>query len=138
MLAENRNIHVEQSPQKEIGILLIEGSGMLQSVIEQSIQDNSPRTISHFFETKSYNSALDALKNDTLDIIFLDWDLQDFEGMAFVEKTREIDENIPVIIFTSEIEEQTLLNACNAGVSAYIEKPIRGKQLWESVKEFLQ
>jgi len=138
MLAENRNIHKEQSQPKEIGILLIEGSGMLQSVIEQSIQDNNPGIVSHFFETKSYDSALEAIKNDAVDLIFLDWDLQDFENMDFIKKTREIDENVPVIIFTSEIEEQILLDACNAGVSAYIEKPIRGKQLWESVKELLQ
>ncbi len=73
-----------------------------------------------------------------VDLIFLDWNMPVLDGLSFVTKIRASGNSTPIVMITSVTDEDRILEAGRAGVNSYIEKPIRGNDLWEQVKEFIK
>ena len=60
------------------------------------------------------------------------------DGLSFVKRVRSDGIGTPIVMITSVTDEDKILEAGKAGVNTYIEKPVRGNQLWEQIKEFIQ
>ena len=73
-------------------------------------------------EAKDGKEALEAVKKKKLDIIILDYLLPDMNGLAVLEKIREINKEIPVVMFTAYPTPKTMHEAEKFGISAFIPK----------------
>ena len=67
--------------------------------------------------------ALIKIRQDVFDIIFIDINLPDINGLELLDKIKEIAPLSKFIIITSETNEEYRRDAINKGVIDYIEKP---------------
>ncbi|HUO07001.1 MAG TPA: response regulator [Phycisphaerae bacterium] len=81
-------------------------------------------------------SALAA--NPQLDLILVDWNMPNLDGLSFVKRMREKDKTTPVIMVTTEAEKQRIIDAIKAGVNNYVIKPFTPDSLLERVKQTLE
>jgi two-component system chemotaxis response regulator CheY len=82
-------------------------------------------------EAASGEAALEILKNEVIDLIVSDWNMQPIDGLALLKAVRA-DTNlyhIPFIMVTSESKVDNVLTAKEAGVNNYIVKPFNAETL---------
>jgi len=86
----------------------------------------------YLFETGA-NSKLRTLPT----VIFLDLKLPKVDGLEVLRRIRadKRTELLPVVILTSSIEEQDLINSYKLGANSYVRKPVDFNKFVEAVRE---
>lgn len=61
-------------------------------------------------------------ETDSIDCIVSDYEMPGMDGLEFLEAVREIDEELPFILFTGKGSEEIAAEAITAGVTDYLQK----------------
>jgi PAS domain S-box-containing protein len=69
------------------------------------------------------------------DIVISDINMPDMNGLAMIEKIREIDKDIPIVLTTAHSDSEYFLEAINHNVYHYALKPIKVKQLALAIQD---
>jgi two-component system, chemotaxis family, chemotaxis protein CheY len=72
------------------------------------------------------------------DLIMVDWNMPTMDGLAFVKKLRTSDRTTPLIMVTTEVEKDRVVDAIRAGVNNYVIKPFNAEALTQKVKQTLE
>jgi len=67
------------------------------------------------------------------DLLLIDWNMPNMDGITLVRKIRETDKKMPLIMCTTEAEKSRVLEAIKAGVNNYVVKPFTGETLSEKI-----
>jgi DNA-binding NtrC family response regulator len=86
-------------------------------------------------------AALDLLKTregEAVSLLILDLVMPDVDGMAVLEKLRESDRNLPVIVETAHGGIDTVVSAMRAGAVDFVVKPASAERLQVSIENALK
>lgn len=67
-----------------------------------------------------------------IDVIFTDWNMPIMNGLELLRQIRAIDQNVPVIMITTEGSRAKVLEAIQNGVNDYLVKPFTPQALKEN------
>jgi two-component system, chemotaxis family, chemotaxis protein CheY len=81
-------------------------------------------------------SALE--KNPDVGIILTDWNMPNMNGLDFLQKVRETNKDVPIVMITTEAEKQNVVTAIKAGANNYIVKPFTPEVLKEKIQPLLK
>jgi two-component system chemotaxis response regulator CheY len=81
--------------------------------------------------------ALSKVKAENPELILLDWNMPNMDGLSFLQKFREENKDTPVIMVTTEAEKPRIIEAIKAGVTNYVVKPFTPDVLAERINETL-
>ncbi len=99
-----------------------------------------------FLEKKGYEivqvtngyDALDVLAEDKeVEVVFLDESMPGITGLETLEKIREIDKNIPIIMITKNEAEDLMEQAIGSQIDDYLIKPVNPNQILLSLKKVM-
>ena len=79
--------------------------------------------------------ALAKFKEETPDLMLVDWNMPNMDGITLVRKIREINQTVPLIMCTTEAEKTRVLEAIKAGVNNYVVKPFTVESLGEKINQ---
>lgn len=102
--------------------LVIDDSRVMRQMICRIIQSLG-------FETLEAANGLEGLSqlsgSDTVDLILVDWNMPEMNGLKFIKAVRRGSEyaKVPIIMITTEAEMERMALAFMAGVNEYIMKP---------------
>lgn len=68
------------------------------------------------------------------DLILVDWNMPNMDGLTMVGKVRTTDKRTPMVMVTTEAEKQRVIDAIKAGVNNYVIKPFTPESLMEKVR----
>lgn len=96
-----------------------------------------------FLETKGYNvttasngnDAIELVKQNNFDIIFLDENMPGLSGLQTLSKIKVISPDVPVIMITKSEEEDIMEEAIGSKISDYLIKPVNPNQILLSIKK---
>lgn len=71
------------------------------------------------------------------ELLLVDWNMPNMDGLTFVKKFREGGNKAPIIMVTTEAEKSRVVEAIKAGVNNYVVKPFTPDLLGERIKETL-
>jgi two-component system chemotaxis response regulator CheY len=71
------------------------------------------------------------------DLMIVDWNMPNMDGITLVRKVRETDKKTLMIMATTEAEKTRVLDALKAGVNNYVVKPFTPESLLEKVSNTL-
>jgi CheY-like chemotaxis protein len=78
--------------------------------------------------TTNAESALELLKHDEYDIVFVDYDMPEHDGLWFMRNAR-LPEKTAALLFTGNLNKPMLLDMFKLGISGYLTKPINIEQI---------
>lgn len=78
--------------------------------------------------------AIDLVRDNTFDIIFLDENMPGLSGLDTLRAIREINYDVPVVMITKNEGEEIMDEALGSKVSDYLIKPVNPLQILSSIK----
>ncbi len=81
--------------------------------------------------------ALAAYKESPPDLMLIDWNMPNMDGITLVKTIRQTDKSIPMIMCTTEAEKARVVEALQAGVDNYMVKPFTAETLAEKINQTL-
>ena len=89
------------------------------------------------FEAESGESGLDILENNHIDLIIMDLGLPGMDGIEATKRSKQLNNDVRVVILTSHNDVQEVLNSLKAGANAYCSKEINPNRLTQVVASVL-
>ena len=95
--------------------------------------------LNHVHEAANGREALDLLQREWVDMVFADINMPVMNGVELVRAMRanELFQAIPVIIISTDRSTHRMNELKDAGVQAYLTKPITPEELKVTVEKFL-
>lgn len=98
-----------------------------------------------FLEQKGYevttvnsgSEAVDQVEEHYFDIVFLDENMPGLSGLETLQRIKELDTSLPVIMITKSEEESIMEEAIGSKISDYLIKPVNPNQILLSIKKNL-
>ncbi len=113
-------------------ILIVDDSRSMRKVIIKTLK-LSGFDIGEIYEASNGKEALEVLESNWVDLILSDIHMPVMNGIEFVKNLRknEMYKDIPVILITTESNEERLNEAIALGAQGYIRKPFQPEQIRE-------
>ena len=113
-------------------ILLVDDSRTIRN-----IQKNVLKQLNHtdVLEAEDGVQALAIFNEQQPELLLVDWNMPNMDGITLVRKIREINKEVPMIMCTTEAEKSRVLEAIKAGVNNYIVKPFTVESLGEKLEQ---
>jgi len=111
-------------------ILIIEDEPTVADSLQKYFRDN-------FYNTEIADSIANSksiLKSQPFDLICLDWNLSDGEGIEVLKYLRSENNNTPIILLTARDDIFDKVLALELGANDYITKPFNPRELLARVK----
>lgn len=84
-------------------------------------------------------TLLRALRQETFDLLVLDWHLPDISGPEVVRWTRgNLDSHVPILFLTNRREERDIVEGLSCGADDFMIKPMRPGQMVARVQALLR
>ncbi|MGB0717659.1 MAG: response regulator [Phycisphaerae bacterium] len=115
-------------------ILLVDDSRTIRSIQKNVLSQLGYNEID---EAEDGVQALTRFHQERPDLMLVDWNMPNMDGITLVRKIREIDKKIPMMMCTTEAEKSRVLEAIKAGVNNYIVKPFTAESLQEKITQTL-
>jgi len=115
-------------------ILLLEDDDILHDIIKEFLEEQN-FNIDSFF---SGDKALDAIGNKKYDLLLLDINVPEINGLEILEYLRDIKNKTPVIFITSLTNIKYLQKAFELGANDYLKKPFDLDELLIRIKHHLK
>ncbi len=115
-------------------VLLVDDSKTMRG-IQKKILSQLEGT--EFAEAGDGVEALVAMSSASFDLVMVDWNMPNMDGITLVHKIRQTDKKTPLIMATTEAEKTRVIEAIKAGVNNYVVKPFTPETFLEKVKQTL-
>lgn len=112
-------------------ILLVDDSKTMRNIQKRVLAELGP---TEFFEANDGVEALALVDKDTFDLILVDWNMPNMDGITFLRRFRAAGKKTPLIMVTTEVEKSRILDAIKAGANNYVVKPFTPETLLEKVR----
>jgi two-component system chemotaxis response regulator CheY len=113
-------------------VLLVDDSRTIRN-----IQKNVLSQLGHtdIAEAGDGLEALQRLEEGLPDLVLIDWNMPNMDGITLVRKIRETNKTLPLIMCTTEAQKERVIEAIKAGVNNYVVKPFNVESLSEKIEQ---
>ena len=117
-------------------VLLVDDSRTMRNIWKKIISGMDDVEI---MEAEDGQKGLEAFNgNGPIDLILLDWNMPNMDGLTLLKKIRESNKNTAVIMVTTEAEKTRIIEAIKAGANNYVVKPFTPDTLMGKIQETLK
>jgi len=115
-------------------VLIAEDSSVIQNLTKRILQIQNYK----IFSAKNGVQVLSMLENEDFDIILMDINMPQMDGMECAEKIRALDDpkksQIPIVAITGNAKNYSLDDFRSVGINEYLQKPLNFDNLVDTVK----
>jgi two-component system, chemotaxis family, chemotaxis protein CheY len=112
----------------DLYILIIEDDDQVRTSLRYILQAFGVR---HVFEARNGTEGMHFLNSSTikLDAVLCDWNMPCISGLTLLQSVRDAHNDLPFLMISGRNDMESVIQAKQAGVSAYLPKPINPGQL---------
>jgi two-component system chemotaxis response regulator CheY len=107
---------------KNIPILVVDDFATMRKIVRKQLETLGFKNIT---EAEDGDIAFEKLENNKFELIISDWNMPNMMGLEFLRKVRAKEgyQDVLFLMVTAESQKANVLDAAQAGASAYIIKP---------------
>ena len=113
-------------------VLLVDDSKTIRNIQKKALASIG---ITEVMEASDGLEALACIAAQRPDLVLLDWNMPNMDGITLVRKVRESDKALPMIMVSTEAEKSRVVQALKAGVNNYVVKPFTAETLAEKINQ---
>ena len=119
-------------------VLIVDDSSITRKVVSRAVS-LSGLNLGNIYEAKDGIEALEILNREWIDLVLADLNMPRMSGVELVEQMAADDrlEGTPVIVITSDRNQQRLSELIRRGVRTHINKPFRPETLRDALRSVL-
>ncbi|MBN1435489.1 MAG: response regulator [Sedimentisphaerales bacterium] len=114
-------------------ILLVDDSSTMRNIWKKTLRNIDDVEITEAEDGVQGLAAVD--ESGPFDLILLDWNMPNMDGITLLKKVREKKILTPVIMVTTEAEKTRIIEAIKAGANNYLVKPFTPDALQSKIQE---
>ena len=118
---------------KDVTVLLVEDHANMRVLWRTILLGFGIRKV---LEAPDATSAFEILRDDTVDVLIVDFNLEGLSGaelMRLIRRSDDMPYMIPAIACTADTRRSTLKELVNAGVDEVLAKPVSAEQAWKKL-----
>lgn len=115
-------------------ILIVEDEAVAARQLEETLHQEAYKTAT----ARSVAEARHAMEERSFDLVLLDWNLPDGDGITLLQAWREQQIAIPVLVLSANITVDDRVHALNVGADDYLCKPHSSIELLARVRALLR
>lgn len=115
-------------------IMLVDDSRTIRKIQKKTLAQLGHTDVA---EAADGVEALSLYKESPPDLMLIDWNMPNMDGITLVKTIRQMDKSIPLIMCTTEAEKARVVEALQAGVNNYVVKPFTAETLSEKINQTL-
>lgn len=120
-------------------IVIIDDSPTIRTSVEYTLKDLGYGMVHAENGLDALNKIKDLSdKGEEIAMCIVDINMPQMDGITFIKKFRENDKFTPVIVLTTEAEEEKIQEGKKSGASGWMIKPFKAEQLQSVVHKFLR
>ena len=118
---------------KELKILIIDDDEQILGIVRFVLRDLGLHKI---VTADTGKKGIDLFTDtpESFDLIICDWSMPGMSGLDVLKHIRSQDKDVPFLMLTANVTKEAILEARDAGVSAYIAKPFTPVDLQAKLK----
>ena len=116
-------------------ILLVDDSKTMRNIQKSVLSQLGFTEIEEACDGQDALSKIGAFEPE---LLLVDWNMPNMDGLTFVKKFRQNDKTTPIIMVTTETERARVVEAIKAGVNNYVVKPFTPDLLSQRINETLE
>ena len=116
-------------------ILIVEDHALTSFALKTSL--SCVDFIDEIIDVNCAKDAFEVLQDKKIDLILLDLGLPEIDGVQALEKIRENNKEIKVVILTSHCDKEEVQKCLELGINAYCTKEIKPDKLCDVIKDVL-
>lgn len=124
----NHSVQSRKNRQK-IEILVVEDDDFSRQMIMKTVKDHEAK------EAANGDEALKAYALNAPDLVLLDIELPDIQGIEILKLIQAVDPDPFVVMLTSHTDEATVKSAITNGAKGYIAKPMKKDRIMHYIAE---
>ena len=123
---------------EKIRALIVDDSSVMRKIVERSLRQAGIE-LEKVVEASNGREALEALRENRVDLILCDINMSIMDGLEFVQQMHTVEnaKGVPVVMITTEGSESHVVQALSSGARGYIRKPFTPDQVKEHVLPLL-
>lgn len=115
-------------------IMLVDDSKTMRSIQKSVLGQLGYTEIEEACDGQDALSKVGAFQPD---LLLVDWNMPNMDGITFVKHYRATNKTTPIIMVTTESEKTRVIEAIKAGVNNYVVKPFTPDALSQRITETL-
>ncbi|MDX2118318.1 MAG: response regulator [Planctomycetota bacterium] len=115
-------------------ILLVDDSKTMRNIQKSVLAQLGHTQVEEACDGQDALSKVVACKPD---LMLVDWNMPNMDGLTFVKTIRQTNKVTPIIMVTTEAEKARVIEAIKAGVNNYVVKPFTPDLLSQRINETL-
>ena len=115
-------------------IMLVDDSKTMRSIQKSVLGQLGYSVIEEACDGQDALSKVGAFQPD---LLLVDWNMPNMDGITFVKHYRQTNKTTPIIMVTTESEKSRVIEAIKAGVNNYVVKPFTPDALSQRITETL-
>ena len=134
-VVENTNKKTAAQPQRNLNVLIIEDSESDVYLVQSMLEEVSPDINYNIIDAPRLVDAFKIVKREKFDIILLDLNLLDIQGVASVAALHAEVPNTPIIVYSGMDDPKLRRESLLCGAQYYL---VKGKQTSGSLKYVIE
>ena len=123
-----------QKSAKKYSVLYVEDDDKTRRSMEEILK----LVFGYVYAAQNGQEGLEIFKHSRPNLIISDISMPLMNGIEMVKNIREINQNIPIILFTAFSDKEYLLESINLGIDRYINKPLDKEIFFDSLSIVLK
>ncbi len=119
----------------DLSFLVVDGNEFMRSLIKREVKARA-REIR---DAANGAEALRILRGYSPDVVFVDWEMEQVDGLEFVKRVRDPKESpnpfVRIIMVSAVAERQRVLAAWGAGIDEFLVKPVSAVDLLGRIRK---
>ncbi|MCX7694216.1 MAG: response regulator [Caloramator sp.] len=116
-----------------VNILFVDDDRIIQSILKSRYKNKGYNV----FTASDGLEALEILKNNSIDLVVTDYYLKLMNGDELIKKIREENSDIPIIVLSSQKNEDYIKRTLDLGADDYVVKPFSPVELDSRIKKLI-